>query len=597
MNRKKTSSQKKPASPSQKPIHAHDEGDFLTQILLLTGREGLLATKLAELEALDSCFHALWSKLKSTKCSKLKSAHGQNGEARADLFNRLLLSLGIMSISPQVFRIIFGNVDFSDHKEFETRVNSFRILCMLEYGNFRYGYKSFRRNALLLQDKWEEHFPGDTRITRGVKVRLQPAPVGLIPIQPGELFALDLDSDNTEVVNSARKHLKKLLESALAGKVNSFASLKKIAQQQKVNNFTSLIANVGLPGAENLLKKDHGASSYRNTLQKLHDSCNTIDETAVERIQRSGISNAAIYRAMHDLSVYVATSMREPLHFTTNWAFVQGLFHSGALENWGLRYFDPTQAFVADRIQTGLLECLMLKRAQLTVYHAQESDTFGKDCEAGVTMAQGKPVVVFVTRLFESQPKMKKLYALFDKGVQTRREQFLSTLVDNGILKEAEAQSLLIRYRSLSNVIAFVVAKQARLVLKNVGVEEIEMELFKHGYDPNVSEDLREYTVKLIVNLERRALTFRAVHPLALQTSPMDGVARGVIVTRTVADTAKVIKGLLTKTLRYRIVYTHDNWLLVDTITHSPVRVVTRDPILTAAFWNERWGNHKHHLD
>src|SRR5205807_1540880 len=120
-----------------------------------------------------------------------------------------------------------------------------------------------------------------------------------------------------------------------------------------------------------------------------------------------GLQNARTYMAMHDLNLYVATSMREPLHFTTNWAFVQGLFHAGHLSDWNLRYFDPTQAFLPDRIQKGLLECLMIKRAQLTVYNAQESDTFGKDSEAGVTLAQAKPVVVFVARLFDQQPTMK----------------------------------------------------------------------------------------------------------------------------------------------------------------------------------------------
>ena len=32
-----------------------------------------------------------------------------------------------------------------------------------------------------------------------------------------------------------------------------------------------------------------------------------------------------------------------------------------------------------------------------------------------------------------------------------------------------------------------------------------------------------------------------------------------------------------------------DNWLLVDKITGSPVRVVTKDPLLTTAFWTEDW--------
>jgi len=96
--------------------------------------------------------------------------------------------------------------------------------------------------------------------------------------------------------------------------------------------------------------------------------------------------------------------------------------------------------------------------------------------------------------------------------------------------------------------------------------------------------------LEIMIKLERRALTFRDVHPLALQASPMDGVARGVIVTRTVDNTAKVVSGLIGHTLEYEIVEEDQNWLLVEAITSSPVRVVTKDPVLTSAFWSEKWG-------
>ncbi len=33
----------------------------------------------------------------------------------------------------------------------------------------------------------------------------------------------------------------------------------------------------------------------------------------------------------------------------------------------------------------------MIKRARMSVYNAQESDTFDKDAEAAVTLAQDKP--------------------------------------------------------------------------------------------------------------------------------------------------------------------------------------------------------------
>ena len=53
------------------------------------------------------------------------------------------------------------------------------------------------------------------------------------------------------------------------------------------------------------------------------------------------------------------------------------------------------------------------------------------------------------------------------------------------------------------------------------------------------------------------------------------------------ADTRKVVVGLLGNT---KIVGDDHNWLLVDSMTWSPVRVVTKDPVLTSAFWSEKWG-------
>ena len=61
-----------------------------------------------------------------------------------------------------------------------------------------------------------------------------------------------------------------------------------------------------------------------------------------------------------------------------------------------LRYFDPTQSLCENRIDKGLVEGLMLKRASCTIYMAQEIDTMGKDSELAATLAQRKPVIAYV---------------------------------------------------------------------------------------------------------------------------------------------------------------------------------------------------------
>ncbi|MBI3698454.1 MAG: hypothetical protein HY238_26890, partial [Acidobacteria bacterium] len=236
---------------------------------------------------------------------------------------------------------------------------------------------------------------------------------------------------------------------------------------------------------------------------------------------------------------------------------------------------------------------LMIKRAHLSVYNAQEADTFGKDSEAGVTLAQRKPVVVYVARLFEHVTGLQKLYRAIDQAARADRDrnEFIDDLGEQGLLASAEMVTLRGPERTKADVMAFVIGKDAPDVVQELSQAEVEMELIRQGYDPELAAgDPAKFAVEKILKLERRALTFRDIHPLALQTSPIDGVARGVMVTRSVEDTARVVSEVLRGALTYEIVDGEANWLLLDRVTSSPVRVVTKDPVLTSAFWSEHWG-------
>ncbi|TAK07690.1 hypothetical protein EPO44_03700 [bacterium] len=147
--------------------------------------------------------------------------------------------------------------------------------------------------------------------------------------------------------------------------------------------------------------------------------------------------------------------------------------------------------------------------------------------------------------------------------------------------------------KTKGDVLAYLINKNVPGILSKVGEDKIAIELIRQGYDPpdQTSVDPMKFALERIQRLERRALIFRDIHPLSLQTAPMDGVARGVIVTRTITDTATVISGIFLGTLKYEIIDDEFNWLLVDKVTRSPVRVVTKDPILTTAFWSENWSH------
>ena len=64
---------------------------------------------------------------------------------------------------------------------------------------------------------------------------------------------------------------------------------------------------------------------------------------------------------------------------------------------------DAVLKYCEDRIDKGLSEALMLKRAKCTLFLAQESDTLGKDSELASTLAQGKPVIAYVNGGFGSR--------------------------------------------------------------------------------------------------------------------------------------------------------------------------------------------------
>ena len=119
----------------------------------------------------------------------------------------------------------------------------------------------------------------------------------------------------------------------------------------------------------------------------------------MEDYRQIGKKNHDYYLVSDHMDVYIATSMRERSEFTLVGEFVEKLFQDDSLKHLKLRYFNPTQAYCKNRIDKGLVEGLMLKRARCTIYHVQESDTIGKDSELAATLAQGKPVIAYVPKI------------------------------------------------------------------------------------------------------------------------------------------------------------------------------------------------------
>jgi hypothetical protein len=89
---------------------------------------------------------------------------------------------------------------------------------------------------------------------------------------------------------------------------------------------------------------------------------------------------------------------------------------------------------------------------------------------------------------------------------------------------------------------------------------------------------------------DKRADTLKTSHPLGIQVNLETGVATGVLVARTTAECADLIRRILTRTLEFQIcekmVGDSRYLLLREKTTDSVFRVVTGDRFLTNAFWN-----------
>ncbi len=98
---------------------------------------------------------------------------------------------------------------------------------------------------------------------------------------------------------------------------------------------------------------------------------------------------------LSDLDVYVATSMRTREDFRKMADACEQIFSDPKLKEMNLRYFDPTLSAASGHEDKGLIECLMVKCAEVLVYCAGEKESYGKDAEAAMALSLGKPVIFY----------------------------------------------------------------------------------------------------------------------------------------------------------------------------------------------------------
>jgi len=307
----------------------------------------------------------------------------------------------------------------------------------------------------------------------------------------------------------------------------------------------------------------------------------------IKQTENKALQNTDAYLTWDYMDVYVATSMRNSWEFEDTGTFVEELFRHAEIAPLKLRYFDPTQSQCANRIDKGLVEALMLKRARCTVYMVQETDTLGKDSELASTLAQGKPVIAFVPQI-DVTKRAEKLEG-FPLEFFKRRFQALQA---EGIFDDDRVRNE-ISTNDLDQINAFLREYDAYRADQPLSLWKNKDDEFKRK-----STQFKRITQLLAIveraSFDKRASTLRDVHPLSLQVHLESGVANGVLVVRSADECARVLRQLLLNELSFTFGIIQDKknpadkgvTVLLEKISKSPFRAVTRYEKLANSFWN-----------
>lgn len=451
-------------------------------------------------------------------------------------FNELLLLFDQDRATRAFFDFFFSPKGRLKLDELPERIARFRGFAMLCFGDFRFAYKKLSRdNEAQLVRELDPYVKSEASILSEFAERPSPA-----------LKIEKIASDRTWCLGYIAK-----------GVYESEARL--------------------LSDTIRAGKADAGLLKLADLYEHLGD---TIRETEAQ-----GLRNTDIYLTWDYMDVYVATSMRKKWEFEETAEFVSKLFGNDSIRKLKVRYFDPTQCQCAYRIDKGLVEALMLKRARCTVYMVQESDTLGKDSELACTLAQGKPVIAYVPRIEDVEAHARKLHRYPLEFFKLR----FQVLQAEGILEDPKLVPRLAQlepdyFKSVNDLIASLAAYRQQQPFSLWAEKDDE---FKGG-SGSFALICRILATAEQFNFDKRAATLRELHPLSLQVHLESGVANGVLVVRTADECAELLYKLLTNSLSFSIVCDAEQGctLMKEKISQSPFRAVSNYEKMANSFWN-----------
>lgn len=322
---------------------------------------------------------------------------------------------------------------------------------------------------------------------------------------------------------------------------------------------------------------ESGVPEFRKFLEK---SFNLLKrrKKEVRLVRARAAKNQDVYLTWDHMDVYFATSMRKAWEYTDLYDFIERLMASDEFRDLGVRYFDPTQAYTDNRINKGLVEALMLKRARCTVYSVQDTDTLGKDSELASTLAQGKPVIAFVPDVNVD----RRAAQLFAEDPVTVLERMRFVLYADDQLADRLTEE---EYELVSRVQDDLVEYCSKRIWPSI----LDRKAAKRLRD-GLGDDFRDFC-RIVARSEKavydkRTRTLKDSHPLALQVDLATGVANGVLIVRTIPECAALLRRILLSDVEFTLEENDGMWSLREKISDCIHRVVTNDRKLNNCFWN-----------
>lgn len=517
------------------------------------------------------------------------------------LLNSILVFYGLKPMQKAFFERYFSPESFGSPGAFETSIQAYQAEVIRLFSTFADAYRTLNNcesiGTFLYQLKENPLDPYHVRTEWNV---IEIVSDDRLP-DLGYISAARVAKEATE-----RQVLKDfLIKLAEDIKREGLACFDKIDQRLKrrmdtlLRQFQSkfphgLFSPLFAPDPDELIRESERlAPKTQNQLERMRQT------------QEIALRNFSHYLSADHMDVYVATSMRSDADYVSVNYFVKELFNHEKIRKLKLRYFNPTQSWVDDRIAKGLVEALMLRRANFTIYMAQKSDTFGKDSEASVALGQGKPVIIYV-------PKINIDGVIDTEAVfKLERPQLLKMALEENVIDKEEVDDTVDEIALFGRLLSSKLEGLDDQVI-NALVAEVWADFDLYGETDRLKDDeekakyrrwldqaiknqhplsLPEFRTEIIkilvataINFEKRAHMFREIHPLALQVILSSGVLNGIIVVRSINECAEILSALIRNKLDLEIIKDENNYRLVEKTTGSTIRVISRHQLLQNAF-------------